>query len=396
VIRFGRGSIVALGAACGMLSGIAGGVVACGAFDEGAGDVRSSADADADTTASMDGSGLGDSPVSDAPAADACADCATVIATSSREIHWVALDATRVLWMDSLPQGGGPGDLRACPRTGCAASGPTTIFQASTGAFLTSDGTLAFASISNGTGYGVHRLNADGTTTMAFAQGNTHWLALRDNTLYMTLYGGSLERTISTLAAQTLTLGALANNCHFPGDGLTNTDWTVVGAERIFLGTHSTGGIFACPRDGGDFTYFLQGATDDRWVWGMATDDVNLFWVDLVDRLNSCPVTGDTCTSTTTVLPASSPNYLGGIRTVIHSNGDLLMETSGGDLIGCKATSCPGTVKVLTHENAFAESWRIAGSNVTADDKYIYYVARDGDLDAGATYRLMRLPRKPL
>lgn len=81
----------------------------------------------------------------------------------------------------------------------------------------------------------------------------------------------------------------------------------------------------------------------------------------------------------------------------IHSNGDLFMETSGGDLIGCRTSGCPASVKKLAHENAFAESNRVSGSNVAVDANHIYYVARDGDPDAGtATYRLMRLPRKPL
>jgi hypothetical protein len=394
VKNFGRGSIVALLAASGMLMGIAGGVVSCGAFDAAADD-GPSADADVDALAA-DAPGLVDSTAPDASAADgACTDCATVIATSSREINWVALDATRVLWMDSVPQGSGDGDLRACPKTGCAASGPMTIFQARSGSFLTSDGTRAFASIAYGSDVGVHRLNEDGTTTIASAEAATNWLTLRDDTLYMTFYGTSLERTISTLDATTLMLGSVDRKCAFPGDGTVNTDWTVVTDQTIFIGAHSVGGILMCPKTGGDFTYFLQGNDNQHYVWSMATNDANIFWVDSADRLISCPATGNGC-SPTIVLTSTNAAYAGGIRTVIHSNGDLFFETSGGDLVGCKASGCPGSVKKLAHEDVFAESQRVSGTNVAADANHIYYVARDGVPDAGATYRLMRLPRKPL
>lgn len=380
-----------------LLAGAIAAVVACGEVltspDPG---TQPGVDAEA-----PDAPGLVDSPAPDSPSgvdATTCiGDCPEIVATSSREINWVALDATRVLWMDSRPQGGALGDLRSCPKTGCSAAGPAVIFQAHSGSALVSDGNLAFASNAFNPDPGVHRLNADGSTTLVLSQTSISWLSLRENTLYMTTYGTSLERTISNANATTLALGLQNSNCTFPGDGATNTDWSVVTGQKIFLGSHSNGGIFVCPKSGGSFTYFLQGNGNEHYVWSMATNDTTLYWVDSADRLASCPAGDATCSTPTIVLTKPNPSYAGGIRTVLHSNGDLFMETSGGDLIGCKATSCPSSVKPLVHENAFAQTWRVTGSNVAADANHIYYVARDGDPDAGSvTYRLMRLPRKPL
>jgi hypothetical protein len=297
--------------------------------------------------------------------------------------------------MDSAPQGGRAGDLEACPKNGCPATGPQPIFQSLLAGFLASNEKLAFASIGYGAQAGVYRLNDDGTSTTLTALGYSgfNWLTVRDGTLYATLYGANFERTIVPMNLATNELGT--TSCNFPTAGL-NTDWSVVTTERIFLAAHSVGGsIYYCPRDGGDFAPFLTGQGSETYVLSMATDDTNIYWVDANGSLWSCPASGTSCNPTALLTTANAPAGAK-IITVLHSSGDLIVETSAGDVVGCKASGCPGTAKPLVHEAALANGWGVAGSNVAADANAIYYVARDGVPDAGATYRLMRLPRKPL
>jgi hypothetical protein len=339
-----------------------------------------------------DASDTPDSPANDGAKVDAapCDECPKLIATSSRPITWVVLDETRVLWTDAAV-GGGTGDLRACPKTGCSAQGPAVLFADRPVGALGTDGTTAFASVAFGVDVGVFRLNGNGTRTLEASYGNIYWLNVRDSLRYMNEYGGSLARKVYVKAAGQAT-GLLL--CTL-ADPAVNTDWSVVSLDRVFLGAHNTGAIYSCPRTGGEFTTYLANG-DQSWVSSMAADNGSIYWVDLLDRLNTCSANPATCPQPTTLLEGGNPRYSGAPAVVAQGGGDLFVLTLGGDLVGCKAVDCPNTATVLAHEPAFALDARVASSNLAVDATDIYYVARDGAPDAGATYRLMRLPRKPL
>jgi hypothetical protein len=310
---------------------------------------------------------------------------------SARYVSWLVLDEKRVIWTDSPIGGAGLGDLRACPKTGCPASGPAVLFADHAIGALASDGITAFASAPFFPDTGVHRLNANGTSTLQAPNGSVYWLGLRDTLLYINEYTAGRGRNVHVKGPGDPVAALL---CTLP-ESTVNTDWSVVSTDRIFLGAHNFGAIYSCPRIGGSFTTYLENG-DQSWVFAMATDGANLYWVDLLGRLNTCSANPASCTNPTTIFGPSSTLFAGSPSLLAESAGDLFILTSGGDLVGCKATDCPNTVKVLVHEPAFALEMRAGSSNLAVDDEDIYYVARDGAYDAGAPYRIMRLPRKPL
>ena len=357
--------------------------VACSAFAAGDTDDGAHSAPDAQAPASDGAVADGTSLVDAAPPVGP-----TLLATSERAIPWVVVDASRVLWMTSLPQGGGTGDLLACAKSGC--TGRDVLSAGILGGSLVSDGTTAYVSYAFGS-RGVDRIEANGSFTNLGAVGpmnGVFQMVARDGALFLEQFNATsaYSRTIHRLTLASSTLDRIGE---YDPSGVVNTSWMAVTNARVFLGAHNTGEIVACSIATCSFADVLTG--DQAYVVSMTTDDARVFWADGT-ALYSCVADVTTCSLRTEL--AANAGFSGAPVQVLHSGGSLFVQTSGGDLVECDAASCANTVRIIGKEPAFDDSYVVAGHNIAVDESAGYYVARDG-ADGSYTYRVMRLPRAP-
>lgn len=315
----------------------------------------------------------------DAPALGCTGLCPTFeIARSSAAVPWLALDATRVVWMTGGIQGATETDLFRCPKTGCAS--PPKIAGPIPGGYLTSDGTNVWVggSFQN---QGVKKLEGDILQPAVPTKNGIFSMVARDGLVFFATYfegDGAFARTVYSFDPKG---GAPKLVGTYEPASTINTSPMAVSKTRVFLGAHNTGVVAACALSSCSFSEISSG--DGSYVVSMATDDVRVFWANISASLVSCGVDETSCTPRVEL-----PSSAGVPKAVIHHDGMLFVETQGGDMIECKSTDCAGTFKVIAHEAAFDIAAAIAGKNFAADATSVFYVAKEN-----ADYVIKRLSR---
>lgn len=316
---------------------------------------------------------------------------ATVFATTTDpQVPWLALDATRVLWLTSIPFLGGFGSLYACPKSGC--SGAPNILKANfKGGALGSDGTTAFFSdVQNAT---LGRVDPTGAVTLAgLTKDAILWVTPRDGGLLVNAYyegdAGGFSRTIYRvdLAAPGFQLVAAFSSA------TANVDNTAYSKTHVYLGAHNdVRAIYAAPLAGGSFTEVLT--TTEAYVASMTSDGDRVYFVGPGGGVFSCQGDGNACGVRNDLAPGGG-KFAGEAKLVLAADGALFIETSGGDVLECAPNDCANTVKVLAHETELATDWHFSGHNIAVDAQAVYYVTRER-ADGGPTFSVKRVARRP-
>lgn len=366
--------------------------LACGEVLEPSGDPAGGGDASPDAPAT-DAPPNADSP--NGGDVDAAPVTASVVATSAARVHWITYDGTRVIWSTGAVQGGATGTISACPKTGCTGMPATLASGVPTGGLGTTEAT-AFVTYAYGN-RGVDRIELGGSLT------NLSSVTPKSQIYDLTFVGGKLffvEYGSTNLGDGGIDFRRAFHEITLPDGPATerqsfdlvnvNTANFAITADRIFAGAHNTGRIEVGKRSGGAFEPF--GIGNDFYVWSFAVAGDRLYWVG-AQTLMSCSTQVATCSAPTKELPVGAPE--GRPLAVAERDGLLVMQRSNGDLVECAAASCASSLRVLAHEDRFFVS-SLSTRNLVVDDGFIYWVAEDGDADAGTlSYRVMRLPRTP-
>ncbi len=317
-------------------------------------------------------------PGSDASTCDG-GPCATVLGTSNdAPIVDLVVDATHVLWLSSLDPTGQNGSLYACPKTGCIGP-PAVVIQQKATASLRSDGTTAYVSLLNGD----QELGRIEPTLNVLRLPSTHKLAhdlaVRADGVYLLAYkepgGTEYERSIFVNDGGSEALVA----AYVPLD-IVNAEQMAVTDDHVFLGAHNKNLILQCTK-GACSSWTTWSTADAANVQSLANTGQKLFWTSH-GAVHSCGVAEQSCTPQDELTPAQ---LLGGEPiAVTFAAGVLLVETANGDLFSCDPTkACAGSLVHVAHENALDLTWWLYGHTATADDRAYYWVAIDGDPDAG-------------
>jgi hypothetical protein len=312
-----------------------------------------------------------------------------VLAEMTQPIPYLALDATRVIWMTSTPPLLAFGNVYACPRATACGAGPMTLRQNIKANAIGSDGTSAWVSdVSQGKIFKVGPVGLDDLYPSLPQKRSILWLTPRD--------GGLLANAYEENDASPHPRGIYRADLVAQGyqdiafyTGNENAENTVFTNTHVYLGAHDMPMIVAASLGGGSFIP----VNTSELVSTMTTDGNRVFFSDGAGPIFACNGDGNTCAQTT-VLQVDAA-FGGAAELLYAADGRLFFETAGGMLVSCDPNDCPGTAKILAHEDAFATEWHFWATNIAVDAEFVYYVARKGAVDANPTYFVKRVAREP-
>ncbi len=288
----------------------------------------------------------------------------------------VAVDATRVIWTSSEAPWSGDGHVYACPKSGCAPAGPTSLAAPNEAiGSLAGDGVSAYVSFIYKSRR-IAKIEPDGRLTQlagAVAHPSAVRLQLRDGALFYlspyeaTQFDGGFAGTVYAWSKGGERVVAKY-------DGTDNINDVAATGTRAFISGYFV--IQSCD-PGATCTDFNANFPA---VQALATDGTNLYWAPDRPEVLSCPIAGP-CASPMTVLSAAQ---LAGSQPVQlkYDHGRLYLTTSKNDILACDPASCVGTLQTIAHEPqlyVYAEGNRPdLGESVTSDDEAVYWAAVDG------------------
>lgn len=347
---------------------------ACGTFGSADDSTLASADASAEGGANDDGG----TSTNDGGGADGAAAAPTVVAVSTMPIPIIAVDATRVVWTTTEPEGGAIHDLFDCPKTGCVNDKPRTLESGSPVATISSDGSSIVVGYSSQT-RGLVRFDGDLPATLVPGTNRIYQSAVRDGSAWYVVFDeqGAYTRTLHRVPLEG---GSSESIGTYAPVGMVNTSHVVLAKTRAFFASHSTNNIGYCARDKSGCGEFATGT--GAIGRALATDDTKVFWANDTTVV-SCNVDATTPCAPQPVLPEAAGTAHG----IVAHKGSLFMTMKSGDILECAAGDCSKR-RTLISNQTFDTSWSILANNVAVDDDAVYYVTH-----VGSEYRLMRLSR---
>jgi hypothetical protein len=303
-------------------------------------------------------------------------------------VPYLALEATRVIWMTALPFQFNTGNVYACPKEGCG-SAPMLLAGSFRGGAMGSDGVTAWLSqVGTGTEK-IVKVGASGLEVYSgLSKGPVVWITPRDASLLVNVYyegdSGAFSRTIYRADVTQQTFQLVAQYA----SQTVNTDNTVFTKTHVYLGAHNFGSLLAAPLAGGSFTEVLSGDV----VGAMTTDGDRVYFSDSSGPVYSCAGDGNLCVRGTVLVP--DPKLGGAPQLLFAAQGRLFIETAGGALVSCDPANCTATAIVLAKEDALATEWHFSGYNIAVDAQSVYYVARKSVSGGDPKYVIKRVARE--
>lgn len=296
-------------------------------------------------------------------------------------INWLALDATRVIWMTGFVEGGTNGSVFTCARTGCTK--PVLIANDIVPGFLVGDGANAWLSIAFG-GKGIYRVDAAGIDSMIPSVNGVFAIAPVGAELYFMSFvegdGSSYTRTIYRWSST----GSVTKIATYdpPSAGTpVNTAAMAVAGGNVFLGSHNTGRIVACPIAGGpcaDVVTTIEGLVTSTF----AVSSDRLHWLGDKGKLESCATTPPYVVDHEDLATNGTP-----LAIAASADGQLVIGTDLGEIIECTAKNCLTTKRVLAMGKPVVAG--PAANTLVVDASYVYWVTLESSI-----YRVMRVARR--